>query len=174
MTRKQHSELASELIATRRRQHAPGKQGAQVYTFCDCEKKKPLARQLLRHQANFHANFRCARAHICAHIADACTRFFCFFLHLLVVLLCLRKLARARARRRILSVFFSKDRRGRRHAVLSHLPRRYTPLFVLFMRDGGKVFGRDSCKMVLGSQLRRYIKVLCHFSTLTSIAIDGA
>jgi hypothetical protein len=30
-------------------------------------------------------------------------------LHLLVVLLCLRKLARARARQRILSDFFSKD-----------------------------------------------------------------
>jgi hypothetical protein len=42
------------------------------------------------------------------------------------------------------------------------------------MQDGGKVFGRDSCKMVLGSQLRRYIKVSGHFSTLTSIAIDGA
>ena len=69
-------------------------------------------------------------------------------------------------------IFFSKDRRGRLHAVLSHLPRRYTPLFALFMRDCGKVFGRGSWKMVSYSQLRRYIKVSGLFSTLTSIAID--
>ena len=88
--------------------------------------------------------------------------------------LCLRKLAWARARRRLLSAIFSEDRGRSRRCALSILPRRCTPLFTPRKVASGNFCGWDARIKGLASFRRHYIKGVDDFVEETSLAVCNA